>query len=170
MTSDSPLRDFLGEVGWYQRRGIGANISRTELRELWKKAPTVLLSPNEFDNYGNFSPYGKEIVGNVEQRIAKFMKIATAESRDDVYDTKWARMRNENPDEYFQNLAQLIYTRSEYPPVNVIDVNGIRRFITGGRTRAAIGKVLEVPVLTKIIPIYHKGPFGNRAKKLLKIN
>ena len=76
MTSDSPLRDFLGEVGWYQRRGIGANISRTELRELWKKAPTVLLPPNEFDNYGNFSPYGKEIVGNVEQRIAKFMKIA----------------------------------------------------------------------------------------------
>jgi hypothetical protein len=170
MTSDSPLRDFLGEVGWYQRRGIGANVSRTELRKLWKEAPIVLLDPNEFNNYGNFSPYGKEIVGTMEERIAKFMAIATTENRDEVYDTKWALMRHKNPDEYLQNLAQLIYAKSGYPPVNVIDVNGIRRFIVGGRTRAAIGKALGVPVWTKIISINHKGPFSNRAKKLMKIN
>ena len=169
MDSDSPIKDFLGEFGWYQRRGIAPNLTKKDLTKLWEDSAIVRLNPNEFDKYGNFSPYKNNLNGKIEDRIKKLMQIATTENREDVFDTKWQRKRKANPTEYFRNLAELVYSGKGYPPVTVVDVNGIRRFITGGRTRAAIGKALNVPVNTKIIKIKHIGPWSDRAKKIMKI-
>jgi hypothetical protein len=149
----SPFEDFFSEARWYQKRKLIPRMHKEEMRKIWKESPVVLLQPNNFDAFRNFSPYRGVLVGKPEERISKLVKIATTENRDDVFDTRWEIKRKKDPRKYILKLAELIWNQDGYDPVNVVDVNGKEQFITGGRTRAAIGKALEVPVLTRIICI-----------------
>lgn len=164
----TPFGDFFSEFHWYQKRGIAPDVSKNELKKLWKEAPVVLLEPHHFDSFRNFSPYREKLKGDTERRIRKLMEISTSEDRDEVFDTKWEISRRKNPEKYILNLAELIWRKSGYDPVNVVDVNGKVQFVTGGRTRAAIAKALGVPVLTRIVCVEHRGKMSARARKLMK--
>lgn len=170
MKEYSLLEDFIAEFRWYQKRGIAPNISESNLEKAWKDAPTVKIDPKEFDKYINFAPYRNNIKGALADRIAKFIEIASSDDRSDTFDTKWEISRSKNPRKYLLNLAELVYSGHGYPPINIVDINGIARIITGGRTRAALGKVLGIPVNAKIIKITHEGKFSDKAKRMLKIS
>ncbi len=149
----SPFEDFFSEVRWYQKRKIIPKMQKEAMQQLWEDSPVVLLKSSNFDAFRNFSPYRGVLVGKPEERISKLVKISMTENRDDVFDTQWEIKRKEDPRKYILKLAELIWNQEGYDPVNVVDVDGKEQFITGGRTRAAIGKALEVPVLTRIICI-----------------
>lgn len=149
----SPFEDFFSEVRWYQKRKIIPSMQKKAMQKLWENSPVVLLKSENFDSFRNFSPYRDTLMGKPEERIAKLVKIAMTENRDDVFDTQWEIKRKKDPREYILKLAELIWNQNGYDPVNVVDVDGKQQFITGGRTRAAIGKALKVPVLTRIICI-----------------
>lgn len=163
----TPFDDFFAEFRWYQKRGIAPDISKSQLKKIWNESPVVLLEPKNFDSFRNFSPYREKLNGTMENRIRKLLEISATEDRDEVFDTKWELKRKKNPQKYIINLAQLVWSKDGYDPVNVVDINGKRQFITGGRTRAAIGKALGVPVLTRIVCLEHKGKWSKRARELM---
>lgn len=145
----SDIEDFIEEVSWYQSNGIGGSLTSPQMVEIYKTAPTQSVEPSILDNYAN--SYTSLINGaTVNDRFRQFVNFYLAEQRSP--ETTRGSDDSEKIN-YLKNLVQATYSGKINKPINILNVEGVGSFISGGRTRAAAAKVAGVPVNAKIISI-----------------
>ena len=141
--------DFIEEVSWYQSKGIGTKISKQKMVALYNEAPITPIDSSALDNYAN--SYTSLIDGmTINERFNQFVDFYLAEKRSP--ETTRAT-GSAGKIEYLQALVDATIRAKIDKPINVLNVEGVGLFISGGRTRAAAAKVAGVPVGAKIITV-----------------
>jgi len=156
----SEMKDFMEEFQWYRDRGVASELTDEEIKKIWTESPVGYTDPVDLDRIGN--TYTPEVTGeSEEERINKFIEWAKTENREDSAESEWGEKRLRDTDGYLRNLLVSI-GRGDYPPVNIVEAEGLGSFIVGGRTRAAAARALDVPLMTRKIKMPWK---GNEADK-----
>ena len=141
--------DFIKEVAWYQSEGIGRRLTSSQLADIYNSAPVEPINPVMLDGFAN--SYTSLINGTtINDRFKQFVDFYLAEQRSPE------TTRGSDDSEKINYLASLVRASQSGiidKPINVLEVEGVGSFISGGRTRAAAAKVGGVTVNAKIINI-----------------
>jgi alpha-galactosidase/6-phospho-beta-glucosidase family protein len=142
------LQDFLEEFSYYKEQGIGFDLTDEELKKRFDAAKPSTKSIKDFDTMAN--SYTSLISANDEdERFQQFLDFYLNEPRSKE---STRADTDEGKEKYLKGLISAIKNNKVKDPIVVINVEGVGKIISGGRTRAAATKVADIDAKVKIIP------------------
>lgn len=136
-----PFEDFLVELSWWQKRGIGTNLSKRHLKKHFDEALITEIHHSELEGVSNC--YNRLIKGNTLEE--KFESLFQEYLKDNRGPAEQRASSEEGKRQYLHNLMESVVNKS-CPPSVVVEIKNLGKFMTGGRTRAALAKVADVPI------------------------
>lgn len=139
--------DFLEEFSYYKEQGIGYNLTDEQLKERFNSVKVSTIPIKNFDSMAN--SYTSLIsADNEEERFEEFLKFYLNEPRSK--ETTRANT-DKGKEKYLKDLIDAVKQNKIKNPIVVIDVEGVGKIVSGGRTRAAATKVINTDAKAKIL-------------------
>lgn len=151
-----PLDDFLIEISWWQKRGIGTTLSKKHLTKHFNEGIVKELHHSELEEVANC--YNKLIKGDTQEE--RFESLFENYLRDRRGPKEQRGRNDEEKREYLNKLMESVINKTCPPPV-VVEINKLGKFMTGGRTRAALAKVADVPINIRHITLPEESLIAN---------
>lgn len=144
----NPLQDFITEFSYWQKNGIGTNLKKTNLFNLFNSSDIVPLHHTEILDVSNC--FNNWIDGSNEEEL--FESFFEAYEREASKRGKQEK-RGKTPQERKNFLLDLKETIREgrCSEPNIVEVENFGRFIAGGKTRTGLAKVIDKPIKTRIV-------------------
>ena len=159
------LADFLEEFSYYKEQGIGFELTDEELKKRFDAAKISTKPIKDFDAMAN--SYTSLISADDEdERFQEFLDFYLNEPRSKE---STRADTDEGKEKYLKGLIGAIKNNKIKHPIVVIDVEGVGKIISGGRTRAAATKVAGMDAKVKIVPFSKEEIKDiNKTKQMIK--
>jgi hypothetical protein len=144
----NPLDDFLVEISWWQKRGIATVLDREDLKYYFNNAEVKNMHHSEMEDISNC--YNSLVRGNTQEE--KFESLFEAYLKDKRGPMEQRADTDDGKREYLNKLMESVINRS-CPASVIVNIPEIGRFMAGGRTRAALAKVADIPMHVKNITL-----------------
>lgn len=156
----SPLEDFLVEMSFWQKWGIGNNLIRDDLVNKFNNARIVPVHHSSLLDVSNC--FNNWFGGESEDELFESMFEAYERTKRGPMET-----RGNNSEEKRSFLKKLLETvkNGTCNEPNIVQVPQVGRFIAGGKTRIALAKVANIPINAKLIMLKQED-VDNREKAL----